>query len=118
MPDGAAVLAPVGTAPGLVVPVAAGRSGPPVLVLPGPPRELQGMWPAALADPRDRSRARRPRGACGRARSGCGARRESELAATLREHEGDLIDLEITTCLRDGELEIVTRYGAPAQPTL
>jgi nicotinamide-nucleotide amidase len=44
------VLEPVGTAPGLVVPVAEGRSGPPVVVLPGPPAELQGMWPAALAD--------------------------------------------------------------------
>src|SRR5205823_4533456 len=51
VPEGASVLAPVGTAPGLVVPPADGRTGPPVLVLPGPPRELQGMWEAALADP-------------------------------------------------------------------
>jgi nicotinamide-nucleotide amidase len=40
---------------------------------------------------------------------------ESELAATLREHEGALTNLEITTCLRDGELEIVTRYAPEAQ---
>ena len=36
VPVGASVLAPVGTAPGLVVPPADGRSGPPVVVLPGP----------------------------------------------------------------------------------
>jgi nicotinamide-nucleotide amidase len=41
---------------------------------------------------------------------------ESELAATLRERDHLLVDLEITTCLRDGELEIVTRFGPDAQP--
>ena len=51
VPEGAEVLEPVGTAPGLVVPPSDGRSAPPVLVLPGPPGELQGMWPAALASP-------------------------------------------------------------------
>ena len=49
VPGGATVLQPVGTAPGLVVPPAEGRDGPTVLVLPGPPAELQGMWPAAVA---------------------------------------------------------------------
>ena len=48
VPRGATVLEPVGTAPGLVVPPADGRDGPIVLVLPGPPAELQGMWPAAV----------------------------------------------------------------------
>ena len=50
MPEGAHVLEPTGTAPGLVVPPADGRTGPPVLVLPGPPPELQAMWPDAVAD--------------------------------------------------------------------
>ena len=45
VPEGAIALDPVGTAPGLVVP--AGERV--VVVLPGPPRELQPMWPAALA---------------------------------------------------------------------
>lgn len=113
VPAGASVLEPVGTAPGLVVPPADGRSGPPVLVLPGPPPELQGMWPAALADPlvtaalagasELRQRTLRLWGTP-----------ESELAATLRAHETHP-DLEITTCLRDGELEIVTRYPPDAQ---
>jgi nicotinamide-nucleotide amidase len=40
---------------------------------------------------------------------------ESELAATLRELGDALTDLEITTCLRDGELEIVTRFAPAAQ---
>ena len=48
VPRGAQALDPVGTAPGLVVPV---DGGPTVIVLPGPPRELQAMWPAALATP-------------------------------------------------------------------
>jgi nicotinamide-nucleotide amidase len=105
----------VGTAPGLVVPVADGRSGPPVLVLPGPPPELQGMWPAAVdAEP---VRA---------ALAGAVELRqqtlrlwgtpESELAASLRRVEDQLAGLEVTTCLRDGELEIVTRYGPDAEP--
>src|SRR6478736_1422298 len=42
---------------------------------------------------------------------------ESELAATLRTHDADLDGLEITTCLRSGELEIVTRYAPSAQRT-
>src|SRR3954452_4119717 len=43
IPEGSIALDPVGTAPGLVVP--AGKSV--VVVLPGPPRELQPMWPVA-----------------------------------------------------------------------
>jgi nicotinamide-nucleotide amidase len=46
VPSGATILEPVGTAPGLVVPV---DGGPTVAVLPGPPRELHAMWPAAAA---------------------------------------------------------------------
>jgi nicotinamide-nucleotide amidase len=115
IPTGATVLEPVGTAPGLVVPVADGRSGPPVLVLPGPPSELQGMWPAALeAEPVRVALA-------GAAELRQNTLRlwgtpESQLAATLRRVDDQLAGLEITTCLRDGELEIVTRYGPDAEP--
>jgi nicotinamide-nucleotide amidase len=114
VPDGATVLEPVGTAPGLVVPPAEGRRGPIVLVLPGPPAELQGMWPTAVAAAPTRS-----------ALAGAVELRqetvrlwgtlEAELAATLREHEDELTGLEITTCLRDGELEIVTRFAPTAK---
>ena len=40
VPEGAIAIDPVGTAPGLVVPA----EGSVVVVLPGPPRELQPMW--------------------------------------------------------------------------
>lgn len=115
VPDGATVLEPVGTAPGLVVPPGEGRDGPTVLVLPGPPSELQGMWPAAVAA-----------GATRAALAGAEELRqetvrlwgtlEAQLAVTLREHEDELAGLEITTCLREGELEIVTRFAPQAQP--
>jgi nicotinamide-nucleotide amidase len=114
IPAGAHVLAPVGTAPGLVVPVADGRSGPPVLVLPGPPRELQGMWSAALADPIVQA-ALSGREQLNQRTIRLWGTPESELAATLREHEARSAGLEITTCQHDGELEIVTRYGPRAQ---
>lgn len=115
VPRGATVLEPVGTAPGLVVPPEDGRDGPTVLVLPGPPSELQGMWPAAVAAPATRA-----------ALVGAEELRqetvrlwgtlEAQLAGTLREHADELGGLEITTCLRDGELEIVTRFPPSAQP--
>ncbi len=119
VPEGATILDPVGTAPGLVVPPSEGREGPTVVVLPGPPRELQPMWPAAAHT--DAMRA---------AIAGAGEYRlrvlrlfgipESEIAETLRvaEREGVEIDrLEITTCLRRGEIEIVTRYEPDLEQT-
>lgn len=113
VPDGAEVLEPVGTAPGLVVPDRDGGTHPPVLVLPGPPSELQGMWPAAVesalvtAALADRAELRQ-------STLRLWGTPESEIAATLRRLEGTLDGLEITTCLRDGELEVVTRYGTDA----
>ena len=115
VPSGAMVLDPVGTAPGLVVPPADGRTGPTVLVLPGPPPELQGMWDAAVAaEPTQRAIAGRTELRQETIR--LWGTLESQLAATLREHDAELDGLEITTCLRDGELEIVTRYAPEAQP--
>jgi nicotinamide-nucleotide amidase len=112
VPHGADVLEPVGTAPGLVVPVADGRTGPPVVVLPGPPGELQPMWPRALEISAIRS-ALSGREELRQQTMRLWGIPESELAATMRAL--DLRRLEITTCLRDGELEIVTRYGPDAQ---
>jgi nicotinamide-nucleotide amidase len=116
IPRGATVLAPVGTAPGLVIPPAQPGEGPTVVVLPGPPRELQPMWATALATDV-------LRGAIAGARTyERGTLRlfgipESEIAQTLREAEGQGVELgklEVTTCLKRGEIEIVTRYE-PAQ---
>ncbi|WP_127784156.1 competence/damage-inducible protein A [Rhodococcus sp. X156] len=114
VPEGAEVLEPVGTAPGLVVPVAEGRSGPPVLVLPGPPRELQGMWPAAVASPLVRT-ALAERAELRQQTLRLWGVQEPELAATLRGLDDVLGDLEVTTCLRGGELEVVTRYEPDAE---
>ena len=114
VPAGAVVLEPVGTAPGLVVPPADGREGPTVVVLPGPPPELRGMWPAALAaEPVVRALAGRTELRQETVR--LWRTLEAQLAVTLREVEPDLDGLEITTCMREGELEIVTRF-APGRP--
>ncbi len=40
VPEGATVIEPAGTAPGMVVPPRDGGGGPTVVILPGPPREL------------------------------------------------------------------------------
>jgi nicotinamide-nucleotide amidase len=114
VPLGAEVLAPVGTAPGVVVP-----GSPTVVVLPGPPRELQPMWHTAVATE-----------AVQQAISGRTEYRqemirmfglaESGLAETLRDAERSVSGfdaLEITTCLRRGEIEVVTRWE-PAQQTV
>jgi nicotinamide-nucleotide amidase len=106
IPQGAVVIDPVGTAPGVVVP---GR--PVVVVLPGPPRELHPMWNVALETDAVQSAI------AGRTRYTQHTLRlfglpESALAETLREAEADVDGfdrLEITTCLRGGELEVVTR---------
>lgn len=113
VPAGATILDPVGTAPGVVVP-----GKPAVLVLPGPPRELQPMWHTAVQT------AALQEAIAGRTEYRQEMVRmfglpESGLAETLRE-AGVRIDgfdrLEITTCLRRGELEIVTRYEPDAAP--
>ena len=117
IPVGATVLAPVGTAPGLLVTPREPVSGPTVVVLPGPPRELQPMWREAVAA-----------GPMHDVLAGATAFRqgtlrlfgmpESEIAETLRvaERAGLALDrLEITTCLKRGEVEVVTRYEPGAQ---
>lgn len=119
VPDGAEILEPVGTAPGLVVAPADGGGGPTVVVLPGPPRELQPMWEAALETAGLR-----------RAIAGATVYRqrtlrlfgipESEIAETLRIAERDGIELgriEVTTCLKRGEVEVVTRYEPAEEAT-
>ncbi len=111
VPRGAVALDPVGTAPGLVVPPRSGE-GPLVLVLPGPPRELRPMWSAALEEPlvREVLAAATPLLAMRMRMFGTP---ESELALSLREIEGDGLSfepLEITTCLRRGEVEVDVRY--------
>jgi nicotinamide-nucleotide amidase len=116
IPAGATILEPVGTAPGLVVPPREGN-GPTVVVLPGPPRELQPMWETA-----------RKTEAFAAAITGAVEYRreivrlfgipESEIANPLRAAEAaglDLAPLEITTCLRRGEIEVSTQFEPAGQ---
>jgi nicotinamide-nucleotide amidase len=112
VPEGATILEPVGTAPGLIV----ATPGPLVVVLPGPPGELRPMWATATELEPLRSLL---------ARAGALEQRmlrlfgvpESEIALTLRalEDEGTPLErLEITTCLRRGEIEIATVFAPDA----
>lgn len=109
VPEGAEVLDPVGTAPGLVVP--AGDSV--VIVLPGPPRELRPMWPVALATDAVQAVLGRATPLHGLTMRMFGVP-ESEIAKSLREiEEDDGVDVEaveVTTCLRRGEIEIDVRW--------
>jgi nicotinamide-nucleotide amidase len=117
VPEGAAVIDPVGTAPGAVVAPASG-SGPTVVVLPGPPRELRAMWPDVVETDEFKDAVR------GRSRYHQHMLRlfgipESEIAETLRVAESsigrdDFARLEITTCLRRGEVEVVVRHEPDA----
>ena len=106
VPEGAHVIYPAGTAPGLVVP-----GKPAVVVMPGPPRELHAMWPDAVSTGAFQDAVK------GRTRYSQQTLRlfgipESEIAETLRVAERSVPGfeaLEITTCLRRGEVEVVTR---------
>jgi len=111
VPRGATVLEPVGTAPGLVVPPPDGAPGPTVVVLPGPPRELQPMWATATETEAFRA-AVSDRVEYRQEMLRLFGIPESEIAETLRvaEERGGLDGLEITTCLRRGEVEVVTRF--------
>ncbi len=113
IPKGATALDPAGTAPGLVVPVS---GGPVVIVLPGPPRELHAMWDAAIATPPVREVLSRAAPYVVQTVRMFGIP-ESEIAKSLREIEADtdLSPLEITTCLRRGELEIDIRHRPGAE---
>jgi nicotinamide-nucleotide amidase len=112
VPEGAQVIYPAGTAPGLVVP-----GKPAIVVMPGPPRELHTMWPQAVksgafqaaVDARTRYEQQTLR---------LFGIPESEMAETLRVAEGSVEgfeELEITTCLRRGEVEVVTRWEPGAE---
>jgi len=114
VPAGASVLGPAGTAPGLVVP-GADDADAPVVVLPGPPWELQRLWPTAIEDPAV-LRALARRSELRQATVRLWNTPESAIAETLRGLAGRLDGLEITTCLRSGELEVVTRFEPRAQP--
>ncbi|MFL5841227.1 MAG: competence/damage-inducible protein A [Thermoleophilaceae bacterium] len=110
VPEGAAILEPAGTAPGAVVtPLDADR--PAIVVLPGPPRELQALWAAAV-ETEEFKQASEGRVEYEQRMLRLFGMPESEIAETLRVAEpelGGFDGLEITTCLRRGEVEVVIR---------
>ncbi len=114
VPEGALPLDPVGTAPGLVVPA----DDRVVIVLPGPPRELRPMWPRAVESRPVQAILARATPLLSYTVRMFGIP-ESEIAKSLREIEDGGVELdtvEITTCLRRGEIEIDVRYRAEAAP--
>jgi nicotinamide-nucleotide amidase len=109
VPEGAYVIDPAGTAPGLVVPASDGV--PAIVVMPGPPRELHAMWPQAVASEAFKGSVA-DRTTYEQSTLRLFGIPESEIAETLRVAEGQIegLDrLEITTCLRRAEVEVVVR---------
>jgi nicotinamide-nucleotide amidase len=112
VPEGATILEPVGTAPGLIV----ASPGPLVVVLPGPPGELRPMWATAAETEPLRALLGRA-GALEQRMLRLFGVPESEIALSMRAIERDgvpLARLEITTCLRRGEIEIATVFPPEA----
>jgi nicotinamide-nucleotide amidase len=101
VPDGAHILGPAGTAPGLVV---EGGSAI-VVVMPGPPGELQRLWPAALETPPVQALLARVERPTRRALRFFGVS-ESAVAKALADAGGDGGGVEATVCARDFEIHV------------
>jgi nicotinamide-nucleotide amidase len=112
-PEGALSLGLAGTAPGLVL---AAPGGCVAIVLPGPPAELQRLWPRALeTEPVRRLLARtQPPGRRVLRLFGVS---ESAVARALEEAGGDGDGVEATICARDFEIhvDLVVEPGAEAR---
>ena len=102
-PDGSQSIGLAGTAPGLVVP--AGSAA--VVVLPGPPRELQRLWPRALETDPVRAVLARTSPPRRRVLRFFGAS-ESEIARALETEHRPGVD--VTVCAHDFEI-VVEVFG-------
>jgi nicotinamide-nucleotide amidase len=101
-PETALSLGLAGTAPGLLVPRDDGRV---VVVLPGPPGELQRLWPNALETEAFRALLGRTRPPGRRVYRLFGVS-ESAVARALAEAGGDGDGVETTICARDFEIHV------------
>jgi len=112
IPEGALVLGLAGTAPG----VALELDGCIVVALPGPPYELQKLWPSALESPPLRLLLERVP-PFGRRTLRYYGLAESTLAAALDNAGGDGGGVTVTICARDRELlaELFVDPGAEAR---
>ena len=90
-----------GTAPALAV----DAGGTPVVVLPGPPAELQRLWPQALEAPLVRKVLDRGTPPLRRTLRFFGPG-ESQVAQAFQEAGGDGDGLEVTICARDFEIHV------------
>jgi nicotinamide-nucleotide amidase len=101
LPDGGQSIGLAGTAPGIVLEA----GGTVVVVLPGPPRELQRLWPNALASDPVRRVLARVRAPGRRVLRFYGAS-ESAVAKALADAGGDGDGVEVTICARDFEVHV------------
>jgi nicotinamide-nucleotide amidase len=112
LPAGALSLGIAGTAPGVVLDTGSCV----VVVLPGPPRELQELWPRALASPPVQEVLRRTMRPSRRVARLYGVS-ESLVAKSLAEAGGDGDGVAVTICARDFEIHVdmVVEPGAEAR---
>jgi len=101
VPEPSTVLGLAGTAPGLVVEA----NGTPVVVLPGPPTELQRLWPRALEALAVRRVLERGTPPLRRTLRFFGPG-ESQVAQAFEEAGGDGDGLEVTICARNFEIHV------------
>ena len=110
LPEGAISLGLAGTAPGFVLET----GGAVTVVLPGPPRELQRLWPRALETEPVRALLSRARPPGRRVLRFFGAS-ESAVARALAEAGGERDGVETTICARDFEIHVDLVVDAGAE---
>jgi nicotinamide-nucleotide amidase len=101
VPNPSTILVLAGTAPGLVVEA----HGTPVIILPGPPTELQRLWPRALETPEVRRVLDRGTPPLRRTLRFFGPG-ESQVAQAFQQAGGDGDGLEVTICARSFEIHV------------
>ncbi|MDX6468368.1 MAG: nicotinamide-nucleotide amidase, partial [Gaiellaceae bacterium] len=112
IPDGALSLGLAGTAPGLVIRHGDGKVA---VVLPGPPSELQRLWPRALETEPFRALLARAQPPGRRVLRFFGVS-ESAVARALADAGGDGDGVEVTICARDFEIHVDLVVEAGAEP--
>jgi nicotinamide-nucleotide amidase len=113
VPEPSTVLGLAGTAPGLVVEA----DSTPVIILPGPPPELQRLWPRALDVPAVRAVLERGEPPLRRTLRFFGVG-ESQVAQAFTEAGGDGDGLDVTICARSFEIHVDLLAEPRAEPRL
>jgi nicotinamide-nucleotide amidase len=113
VPVPSTVLGLAGTAPGLVVEA----DGTPVVILPGPPAELQRLWPRALEAPEVRRVLDGGEPPLRRTLRFFGPG-ESQVAQAFQEAGGEGDGLEVTICARNFEIHVDLLAEPEAEPRL